>query len=488
MMRKHSRSGNGSSSGGESPFEEEGSNTTGRYIVVFREEDTKASLGALRDELGISQIETLEDVKESKSGPGGDNVFFPRLNAAVVALNPEQVSVMSRGGASRILAAEPERYVHALAVPQSVMQQGMFKPMLGVSPLEVGTEPMLPSLPQTGPQREALPPLPAGVTPEYLRGYRDSVTALINDLLVRTEQARMPGVVPGAAEGRVATWNEAEVTWGLQATGVIGSSFNGQGIKVAVLDTGFGPHQDFSGRNILARSFVPGQTPADGHGHGTHCIGTACGPERPTALPRYGVAFAADILVGKVLNNRGSGTDGGILAGINWAISQGAHVISMSLGSEVQPNEPYSQVYEIVAQRALRQGTLIVAAAGNESDRPSNIAPVGHPANCPSIVAVGAIDTAYGIAPFSCGGINPNGGEVNIVAPGVDVYSSISMPPFYRRLNGTSMATPHVAGIVALFAQATGLRGLLLWQAMARRVRALPLPRRDVGRGLVQAP
>ncbi|RKH10767.1 peptidase S8 [Corallococcus sp. CA053C] len=476
MARKQGRNGGGL---------EEGGDTTGRYIVVLREEDTKASISSLRDELGISQIEVLEDVKESKSGPGGDNVFFPRLNAAVLDLDPNQFSVMGRSGSSRILAAEPERYVHALtAVPQSLLQQGMFEPMRGVSPLEMGTEPMLPPHLPVEPRREAAPPLPAGITPEYLRGYRDSVTALINDLLVRTERA----VMPGAAELGVATWNEAEVTWGLQATGVIGSAFNGQGIKVAVLDTGFGPHQDFTGRNILARSFVPGQPPVDGHGHGTHCVGTACGPQRPTVMPRYGVAFGADILVGKVLNNQGSGTDGNILAGINWAISQGAHVISMSLGGVVQPNEPFSQVYEIVAQRALRQGTLIVAAAGNESDRPARTAAVARPANCPSIVAVGAMDTVYGVASFSCGGINPNGGEVNILAPGVDVYSSVPMPPFYRRLQGTSMATPHVAGIAALFAQATGLRGLLLWQALARRARPLSLPARDVGRGLVQAP
>ncbi|WP_375757591.1 S8 family serine peptidase [Corallococcus exercitus] len=488
MARKHGRNGDGFSGGGESPFNEEGNDTTGRYIVMLREEDTKTSISSLRDELGISHIEALEDVKESKGGPGADNVFFPRLNAAVVDLDPDQVSVMGRGS-SHIVAAEPERYVHALAVPQSMLQHGMFEPMLGVSPLEMGTEPMLPPHLQPEPRREALPSLPAGVTPEYLRGYRDSVTALINDLLSRTGRAAMPGVaMPVPAEVGIPAWNEAEATWGLQATGVIGSSFSGQGIKVAVLDTGFGPHQDFTGRNILARSFVQGQSPADGQGHGTHCIGTACGSQRPTVPPRYGVAYGADILVGKVLNNQGSGTDGSVLAGINWAIAQGAHVISMSLGSLVRPNEPYSQVYEIAAQRALRQGTLIIAAAGNESERPGLIQAVGRPANCPSVVAVGAMDSAYGIAPFSCGGINPNGGEVNIVAPGVDVYSSVPMPPFYRRLRGTSMATPHVAGIAALFAQATGLRGLLLWQAMVRRVRPLPLPARDVGRGLVQAP
>lgn len=483
MARRQGRNGNGLSGSEDGPLGEE-RNTTGRYILVLREEDTKASISALRDELGISQIEAFDEGKEAPRAPGEENLFFPRLNAAVVDLDPDQLSAMSRGTSSRILAAEPERYVRALGVPQTQLQNGMIEPMLGTSPLDIGAEP-IPSAPlQVEPRREVTPPLGAGVTAEYLRGYRDSVTALIDRLLGTGEGVAVPGV----AEVGVAAWNEAEVTWGLQATRVIGSRYSGQGIKVAVLDTGFGPHTDFSGRSIVARSFVPGQTPDDGQGHGTHCIGTACGPLRPGTLPRYGVAYGAEILVGKVLNNQGTGTDGGILAGLDWAISLGAHVISMSLGAPVQANEPHSQVYEAVAQRALRRGTLIIAAAGNESSRPGVIAPVGHPANCPSIVAVGAVDSAFAVAPFSCGGINPNGGEVNIAAPGVDVYSSIPLPPFYRRLRGTSMATPHVAGITALFAQATGQRGLLLWRAVARRARPLPLPARDVGRGLVQAP
>src|SRR5215210_8687205 len=100
----------------------------------------------------------------------------------------------------------------------------------------------------------------------------------------------------------------------------------------------------------------------------------------------------------------------------------------MSLGARVLPGQPFSQVFEQAARRALARGTLIIAAAGNESQRPAIIAPVGHPANCPSIMAVGALDERLAVANFSCGGTDPQGGQVDIAGPGVDIYSSWPLP------------------------------------------------------------
>ena len=162
----------------------------------------------------------------------------------------------------------------------------------------------------------------------------------------------------------------------------------------------------------------------------------------------------------------------------------------MSLGAATRPGQSFSFIFEIVARRVTRAGTLIVAAAGNESRRESGIvSPVGHPANCPSIMAVGALDSQLRVAPFSNGGINPQGGQVDIAAPGVDVRSSWRMPTGYRTISGTSMATPHVAGLAALHAQANpDSTPREVWSLLTQTARRLPLPSLDVGAGLVQAP
>jgi subtilisin len=283
--------------------------------------------------------------------------------------------------------------------------------------------------------------------------------------------------------------DESLFTWGLQATGAPNSKATGKGIKVAVLDTGFDlEHPDFAGRTIVSSSFVQGEEVQDGHGHGTHCVGTSCGPREVDKGPGYGVAYEAEIHVGKVLSNEGSGADGGILSGIDWAITNGCAVVSMSLGAATRPGQAFSRTFERVATRAMSKGTLIIAAAGNESDRrKERINPVGHPANCPSIMSVSALDVARAMAWFSCGTVDAVG-AIDLTGPGFDVYSSWPMPLRYKRISGTSMATPHAAGLAALIAEATGARGFELWARLAQTARRLALPSTDVGAGLVQAP
>jgi subtilisin family serine protease len=315
---------------------------------------------------------------------------------------------------------------------------------------------------------------------EYLRGYRDGVTKLV-DAFISTD---------GALTKKVLSVDQSIATWGLQATKVVDSPFSGRGIKVAVLDTGFDlNHPDFGNRVITSKSFVDNEEVQDGHGHGTHCIGTACGSLTPLTPPRYGIASSAEIFAGKVLNNQGKGSDGQILAGIEWAIANGCNIVSLSLGARVQPGQQPSDAFEVAAQRALQNGTLIIAAAGNDSDRRvGNIRPVGHPANCRSIMAVAALTPDLRVADFSNRGLNPDGGQIDIAAPGVSVFSSWPMPTRYRTISGTSMATPHVAGIAALYVEATGSIGHALWNLLTQNARRLDDPAVDVGAGIAQAP
>ena len=275
-------------------------------------------------------------------------------------------------------------------------------------------------------------------------------------------------------------------TWGLQATGVSGSNASAPDIRIAVLDSGFDlGHPDFQGRNPLMRSFVSGVASVqDGFGHGTHVIGTCCGPRRVNASSRgYGIANDSVLLVGKVLDDDGGYRDEWLIAGISWALANGADIISMSLGAFVFAGMGHVTAYEHIAKKALDAQSLVIAAAGNTRN-----GAVYSPANCPSVLAVGAVDRRLDLAAFSSIGINPNGGEVNLVGPGVEVHSSRPMTTRYGLMQGTSMATPHVSGCAALWAQATGLRGRALWEQLKVSARPLGLPTQQGGAGLVQAP
>lgn len=323
------------------------------------------------------------------------------------------------------------------------------------------------------------------VTTDYIKGWRDGVDA-ITDSLLGADKA--PEAVVVAAN---------PYTWGLDVTRARISQFTGKGIRLAVLDTGLDlKHPDFSGRNITVQNFVGDNQPFhDGHGHGTHCAGTAAGPRKPPQDPRYGVAGEADLFIGRVLDDSGHGGDFNILQAIEWAVAQGCQVISMSLGAPWFPGDsPYSAAYEAVAQRALAAGSLIVAAAGNEASRPGYIGAVGTPGNSPSVLTVAAIDSTLATAPFSnrVRASAPGVKGPDLAGPGVDVYSCWLMPQRYNTISGTSMAAPHVAGIAALLAQSSpALRGQALKSALLEGCRKLANGAQrlgEIGAGLALAP
>lgn len=288
-----------------------------------------------------------------------------------------------------------------------------------------------------------------------------------------------------AAQGQTPDWSHRTLAMDLvwREFGV-----RGRGVTVAVLDTGCdATHEDLA--VTVGRDFTGSQYGwADLHGHGTHCAGII--GARDNAVGMVGAAPEATVIAGKVLGDDGSGTVDAIAAGISWAIQEGgAQVISMSLGGD----GPISPQVRAAIDQAIARGVIVVVAAGNSGKPPArwargpNRSTVGSPGNYNPCVTVGAIASSLAIAPFSS-----RGNEVDIVAPGVDIVSCAPGQRFVA-MSGTSMATPMVAGIAALFVQKCREVGVTPSQSLFEKIAratAKDLGTRgfdtDFGAGLIQ--
>lgn len=342
---------------------------------------------------------------------------------------------------------------------------------------------------------------------------------LAADVLAVAPAMRMKLVEP--RDMRPVQASAQEITWGVKAVRADTSPLTGEGIVVAVLDTGIdASHPAFAGVELVQKDFT-GEGNGDQHGHGTHCAGTIFG--RKVNGMRIGVAPGVKkALIGKVLGSNGGGTSDQITKAILWAIDEGANVISMSLGMDfpgwvqemiekehLPPDLATARALEdyrantllfdnlsgyVKARGSMAQATVIVAAAGNESHREINAGyevMVAPPAVADGIVSVAALGAATGglrTADFSNTGANVSG-------PGVDIISAAPGGGL-QSMSGTSMATPHVAGVAALWAQRLknhgGLNAFQLVARLAGNATTAGLvdgfDPADVGAGLVQCP
>ncbi|MBD1841981.1 S8 family serine peptidase [Cyanobacteria bacterium FACHB-63] len=326
-----------------------------------------------------------------------------------------------------------------------------------------------------------------------------------------------PVEVEGLAEGSAEA--ASQLTWGVQAVGADTSPFTGDGVIVAVLDSGIdATHAAFAGVEIIQKDFTE-EGDGDKDGHGTHCAGTIFG--RTVDDIRIGVAPGVNkALIGKVIGEQGGSSDQ-IADAILWALDNGANVISMSLGIDfpgfVQYFVKQGLPTELATSRALEgyranvqlfqslaalasarapfsQAAVLVAAAGNESRRQANkdweiaVAPPAVAEGIISVAALGRSASGLTIAPFSNTGANLSG-------PGVQVLSAKAGGGLVA-MNGTSMAAPHVAGVAALWAEKLKRSGRLnSLELMARVVGnatsegiAADFDPFDVGAGMVRAP
>ncbi|MEV0071956.1 S8 family serine peptidase [Amycolatopsis sp. NPDC050768] len=268
---------------------------------------------------------------------------------------------------------------------------------------------------------------------------------------------------PAFANGIKQIWLDGKVYADLaESTAQIGApevwtgGDTGQGVDVAVLDTGVDEgHPDLAGRIVDTRSFIPGEDVKDLHGHGTHVASTIAGTGAASGGTEKGVAPGARLHIGKVLANSGSGSDSEILAGMEWAaVDEHAKIINMSLGTQ-EPSDGTDPMSQAVNRLSAQTGALFVIAAGNTSGPGT----VSSPGAADAALTVGAVDGTDHLAEFSSQGPRVGDGALKpeITAPGVDILAARSQyasegEGFYQTLSGTSMSTPHVVGAAALLA------------------------------------
>jgi subtilisin family serine protease len=284
------------------------------------------------------------------------------------------------------------------------------------------------------------------VTYEFLSGLGASMNIRVSNIKALSEE---PGVLFLEDDAEIHVLLSSSVPL-INADDVWSMGYDGTGIRICIIDTGIDPnHCDFPSGKIVGWADYVGSssTPYDDHGHGTHCASIAAGADSP-----YGVAPGAYLMAAKVLNSSGSGTTTAIVNGIDWGVYNGADVESLSLGGSGGDGT------SALAQEcnwAVNQGVVVVVAAGNSG---SSCCTINTPGDATNVITVGASDKSDALASFSSRGPTTDGRiKPDITAPGVSIYAADSGTSCSDvGMSGTSMATPHMAGVAALMLDARG--------------------------------
>jgi serine protease AprX len=238
------------------------------------------------------------------------------------------------------------------------------------------------------------------------------------------------------------------------------AGLRGQGIKVAVVDTGLDDtHPDFAGRVMAMKSFVS-DSARDDNGHGTHVAGTIAGSGAKSGGKYVGVAPEATLYIAKVLRANGGGSMSSVMAGIEWAVlEQQVQIINLSLGGS-GPCDGTDALSTLVDEAVRQAGVVVCVAAGNEGPEERT---VGSPGCARYVITVGAMTDNDAMARFSSRGPTSDGRtKPDIVFPGVNIIAPQAagtrlgtvIEDGYVASDGTSMATPHASGVAALMLQA----------------------------------